>query len=149
MRQDVGKRTSLDLGESNKLKYCETEKAEDSNEKDMVDIDSNSMQTETETDAGDCEFISFSTIGHEELWFDDFVDALESKSRSPRKIASRHMAAMGGGGDLAPIIDIPQSPQRAYSSSFSFNDPNVAFMDSAANKHLLRSLKKLQHIREG
>ena len=86
----------------------------------MVDNDSDSMQTETETDAGDYEFSSFATIGHEELCFDDFVDIQKSKSRSPREIASRHKAALGGGGDLVHIIGIPKSPQCAYSSSFSF-----------------------------
>jgi len=107
---------------------------------------------------GSYEFHSFSTVGHDdELCFDDLVkmktysktSGSQCRERLPSEITARRKAAMGAGGDNIAIEELPACFRRAYSSStFDFNDPNIAFVDSAANKHLLRSFNRVQRLRE-
>ena len=128
-------------------------------EQDEIEVTSTSSSETNQDDDSiyeDISFGAFSTIGTDEYSFScpksfdisSLPSYLKAQRRIRKKVAMSSVTA--GGGDCVAAeheFDTPSSTS-FLARDAKLNDPNVAIVDSGANKHLLRELKKLRKIRE-
>jgi transposase InsO family protein len=149
----------------NKDYEIKTETKKSQNEDDDVDTEPSASSTgavdgdksDSANDfAEDINFGAFSTIGTDAYCFDcpinipaEIPSYLKAQRRIRRKLA--HSSVTAGGDDYVPedaLLEVPSSAAFVARSASKLHDPNIAIIDSGANKHLLRELKMLRKIRE-